>query len=373
MAFSHFLPLKSGTRDLNTANRIDIQLWQELVTLRYVGNTHEATGSMQAKARLRIDQAKQYFLDARAIHWRSAGLLYYYSLLNLASAYLDKMRPGQYTQTKQYHGLSADQIQALTSIVDYKITIHPSTIHPSHSLSSSPSCNLFAELYGLVTGFAWPFRNNISIALSDILAYCTDVGAELQQLFAISGAPVAIQSLIRVENNTYWLEMAVPETSADKIIATVGPSVARCPTFSDDDRFNWLLAFHRPVESFHGQAILRSPENTNQMVLRTNSIVAFEHHALHSVYIPSSVASMHWYFIPDIVLDGNAMCWRPVLSDYLVAFALSQILRYQPDLLAHGSKDSFLADAWCSQSPLTAVRHFLMLFTDPPLRIGQIA
>ena len=35
-----------------------------------------------------VEQAKFYYLDAHKSDWRSGGLLYYYSFLNLAKAYL---------------------------------------------------------------------------------------------------------------------------------------------------------------------------------------------------------------------------------------------------------------------------------------------
>jgi hypothetical protein len=67
---------------------------------------------------------------------------------------------------------------------------------------------------------------------------------------------------------------------------------------------------------------------------------------------------------------GEKLVWHPVLSDYLYAFVLSTVLRYHPHIFNSDNKDSFLAEAWCNQSPETSLRYFLMALTKPSIRIN---
>ncbi|MGA7194681.1 MAG: YaaC family protein, partial [Anaerolineales bacterium] len=73
-------------RLVTTTNKITEQIWQELVMLRYL-KAHQSLASPKLTAPW-IDQAMTYYLDASHSNWRSAGLLYYYSFLNLAKALL---------------------------------------------------------------------------------------------------------------------------------------------------------------------------------------------------------------------------------------------------------------------------------------------
>ena len=88
MSFIIHCPSKKQTYTVTTTNEIADQVWKEIVNLRYPKpyNNFPKTTSFW------IDQAKTYFLDATHIHWRSAGLLYYYSFLNLAKSYLVKKK-----------------------------------------------------------------------------------------------------------------------------------------------------------------------------------------------------------------------------------------------------------------------------------------
>lgn len=82
--------------------------------------------------------------------------------------------------------------------------------------------------------------------------------------------------------------------------------------------------------------------------------------------------SPYWLFVPEIKLSNIKLKWHPLLSDYLMAFVLSSILRYQPQVLHSNTANFFIAEAWCAQSAKSALQYFLMQFTDPPLRIKTI-
>ena len=73
---------------LRTTNDLVLQVWQELVMRRHAYKKHKVIKNVSPW----IHQARTYFVDATKSNWKSAGLLYYYSFLNLAKAFLAEKR-----------------------------------------------------------------------------------------------------------------------------------------------------------------------------------------------------------------------------------------------------------------------------------------
>ena len=74
---------ENAPKKLITQNTFVEQAWQELIMLRHVkGQKHISSPKLIASW---IDQAHIYYSDSTHSDWRSAGLLYYYSFLNLAN------------------------------------------------------------------------------------------------------------------------------------------------------------------------------------------------------------------------------------------------------------------------------------------------
>lgn len=91
MGFIKNIPIGNKEyNDLETTCPPEVQLWQELVMLRHL-NRPKGVFAKKASAAW-VDQAKTYFMDACNSDWRTGGLLYYYSFLNLAKAYLAAKR-----------------------------------------------------------------------------------------------------------------------------------------------------------------------------------------------------------------------------------------------------------------------------------------
>jgi len=141
------------------------------------------------------------------------------------------------------------------------------------------------------------------------------------------------------------------------------------------DQGDWLFSLHRTLSSFKDYSFLRTAKRPFDIARENGTLKALADEAadflkdfvLATVY--EQEYSPTWLFVRKINLAGKDLNWHPLLSDYLIAFVLSTILRYQPELLEPTSKTYFLAEAWCNQAPVTAIRYFLMLFTNPPLRI----
>ncbi len=184
---------------LRTTNKLVPQLLQELVMTRYL-TEHPRLVALKDIATW-IDQGKAYFQAATDVDWRSAGLLYYYSFLNFAKAYL--AASGRFTiqaleTTSLYHGLKAEA-QAVPTFLDYQIQIFP----PKQNNRD----NVFAHFYELVTGSRWPYTDTIIITLRDIAGYCLEITAECLKLFQIPRKIFPCQSLLRISQNEVWFEL----------------------------------------------------------------------------------------------------------------------------------------------------------------------
>jgi hypothetical protein len=358
--------------DVWTTCQKEIQIWQELTMLRHVTGTNaiyarEATSSY-------IDQAKIYFLDASKSNWRSSGLLYYYSFLNLAKAHLVTNRAisGQKLKsTSIYHGLTATP-QNPTNIINFKIEIHPP--------GKNKNRNIFSHFYQKLVHQPWPFKNVISISISDVISYCDDISHEMFNFYNIQKDNIDILSLARKDNSNWWFEILIPDFKIPIIQSAIGhciDSVKKFDALSEVDKSDWLVAHNVTVNYFHNHSLVRinqlpyTSENENQVFAKL--INDIKNH-FNGFIIPTSSHtygySLYWHFVPKLNLNGQSMKWHPLLSNYLFAFMLSSVLRYQPHLFRSDSRDAFIAEAWCNQSASSSLRYFLLELSKQNVRIN---
>lgn len=375
MAFIPWLPFgELAPRSVTTSNTLASQLWKEFVMLRHI-KTSKA-GDVEKEIDPWIDQGKTYFLDALRSNWRSAGLLYYYSFLNLAKAYLaakNTIAIDDLKTTSIQHGLSADP-QMPDDLTKYEIKIHPPQ-------SQNNRRNIFSTLFETITGEKWPYKKEICVSLSSIAGYCWDIGSELESLYDIKNLMITVQSLIRLENNHAWVELNVLDSKVSRIKTNVSswPLEEVLPSnLTEIDKTDWLLSLYRTGLSFPDSISLRGPKrqfnysNKHDIIdgVHAEALMHLRPFALPTVQeIPHSP---YWFFVPKIKFHENELKWHPLLSNYLFAFVLSRILRYHPEILEKENRDYFLAEAWCNQSAVTTLRYFLMLFTNPLLRVNTI-
>ena len=317
-----------------------------------------------------IDQAKTYFLDAAASHWRSAGLLYYYSFLNLAKTFLVAKKRFSYKsldKTSAHHGLRA-QPQPVSELASYTVEIYPPSLRNRD--------NVFSHFYETLTGETWPFKDKVPIEVKNIFGYCSEIAYETSKLSRVEQKIVPAQSLIRQEKNQIWFEMLIPASQANEVKSHLVDwplDAIEKNQFSEADRIDWLTSVRRTAMGLTDRICLRGPkrqytaDDQHFSEVANEALLHLAPYAVPTAYILKDWE--YWLFIPRIQLLGKKLKWHPLLSEYLVAFVLSTILRYQPQLLKPGSLSHFVAEAWCAQSASTALRYFLMLLTHPPKRI----
>lgn len=359
------------THDISTTTEKEMQLWQEITMLR-----HKSNNSIYGKVVTApyIDQAKTYYQDARKSHWKSSGLLYYYSFLNLAKAFIVSKRslPASYLKsTSIYHGLQANP-QNPAEIINFNINIHPPI--------SNNKKNIFSLFYEKLTGHNWPFTNTINIPLSDILGYCDEISHELNSFYGTEKKGFHLQSLIRNEGNLIWFELVIPDQHINILKDSLGEAIGKITPFnnmSNQDRNVWNRAYNRNPLSLTGYSLVRINEISDDSTTKDKSYQEINENVVtlfKDYIIANPVQDFNtenfWMFTPKATLNGVKLTWHPLLSNYLFAFTLSTILRYHPHMFSNDNKNSFVAEAWCNQSPEITVRYFLMNLTTPPLRIN---
>src|SRR5215212_6152805 len=201
------------------------------------GNKHISSPKLIASW---IDQAQTYYLDAVHCDWRSAGLLYYYSFLNLAKAFLVGKKKFSYKAldtTSVNHGLSAN-LQYISSLSDFELQVYPPKVGSSK--------NVFSSFYEIVCGSKWPYTDKFTIKLGDIMGYCDDISLELSRLYGISKTIIRTQSLHREIEGEMWFEMIVHKDQIDIVknqFSEWNLQFLTLDQLSVVDREEWLSAF----------------------------------------------------------------------------------------------------------------------------------
>ena len=106
-----------------------------------------------------VRQSKTFFNSAETLDFRSSPLIYYYSFLNLAKAFITTIEPEK-ASGHVFHGI----ITAKSSAPEKNII--------------EVRNGIFSDFYRLITGQNLPTKTRLNIF--DLLGYCSDVGLEYQ-------------------------------------------------------------------------------------------------------------------------------------------------------------------------------------------------
>ena len=364
MAFIVFVPPIKQVQQKTTSQSVHLQLWHELEILRFKGNGKEAEPY--------ITQGRIYFLDAWSANWRSAGLLYYYSFLNLAKAMLLNRKIfslEQMQNNKLHHGLGASPSEP-NSFIDFKIDILP------HSKGQ----RIFTHLYKDITGFDWPFNETVTITIKDLLPYCADISDEVQQLYPIASATENVHSLVRLDEANAWHEVLCTEKTATKMKEEMPEyqlTVSSGKELSAICKHDWLIAMNFTTSRLNAFSIVKSPlhkiDNDKSKALikcQKEARKHFQNFAFFSGHTDDRTPS--WIFSPRITIQNQKLHWHPLLSNYILLFALGSALRYQPHIFNDGTPDYFIAEACIRQIPITTLRHFLLFYNAIGVEIFPI-
>ena len=186
--------------------------------------------------------------------------------------------------------------------------------------------------------------------------------------------------MLRKDNANWWFEMLIPNSSLPIIQRDIGHCInliMNSASLDQTDKTDWLTAHDITSTNLINQSLIRVNQlaftnaNESQQLHRLRNDIS-QHFNGFILPTPSHNLDLNlaWLFIPKLTLNGVALKWHPLLSNYLFAFMLSSVLRYQPHLFPANSRDEFIAEAWCNQSASSSLRYFLMELSRQNVRIN---
>lgn len=317
-----------------------------------------------------IDQAKQYFVDARNIHWRSAGLLYYYSFLNLSKAFIlkdGKLTEEEIVKNGIFHGLSTSS-KSFTELLKYDCSIH------SVVSKRKGQKNIFALFYEVLIQEEWPFDETVSITLKDIIGYCYDISHELYSFYGIESKMINMHSLLNVRDESEVFMLILPSICVHHIYEEFEAEIDK--TIATDDlnftHFQLINSFGLSSDFLYNKSIIQFKRSTSKSVSEEfdRLTILFTNLALPTPSITSELPTKNWHYFRRINLNGKYIKWHPLLSNYIFFFILSDILRYQPHLVPIDSKEAFIAESFITQANISSLRYFLMHYSEKKIRFN---
>jgi hypothetical protein len=370
MGFLIYVPIDGYLpQEYKTTNDLTDQILQEFECLRYIKKNAYSQKTITSC----IDQAIIYYRDAIKVNWRSSGLLYYYSFLNFAKAYIaakKTIRSTSLNTTSLLHGITAKSTQNVSNIMDYEIRICPP--------ATNGSINIFSSFYESVTKMKWPFTHDIFIKISEIIKYSEDISAELFSLFHLMSATVEMRSILIDDGSSMWLDFLVPNNTESLFTNQINQmplSIVKYNNLEAIEKNNWIISYPQITGTSIVWVILKSEKLQYSAETRKRKISDLQSKGIQHFgnnYIPivtKTESNSQWLFCSDLSTNSTNIKWHPLFSNYLIAFALSSILRYQPHLIDNEAKSGFIMKAWCNQSAIRTLQYLLTIFTSPSVRV----
>jgi hypothetical protein len=149
-----------------------------------------------------IHQAENYWLAGAVTRPESAGLLYYYSFLNLVKAYLI-LKGVPVTGGNETHGLTTRKNTWRGSLTTKYVFIPP---------SSTKQVPIFSSYYSQVFSIHPPINK---LSVWKLLSYVTDISYQYQSVVKAPKPNDRIKHRIVLNNQTTscWLILAIPKSS----------------------------------------------------------------------------------------------------------------------------------------------------------------
>lgn len=295
-----------------------------------------------------IRQAKNYYLAGKALNYRSSGLLYYYSFLNLAKAYILLRKPNSIRGKFIAHGLS-NKIPNYGKFENQTIKIEEGGIFP-----------MLYEYIASEKILTQP------INIQTCLAYCSDVSYQYSsggfgQARILPGKFALIVNEDDKSNKKCWGMLA---------ISSFGSTSAYSKSFSDFYKNYELidLTFDLQDKIFGINGALRSHYSYFQSKKETpylsesspNQFAIMEElkTALHKVLDFSYYQDDSEFMIALPYKIRRQISMRETLAIYITMFYMSSLIRYKPDYLDHllDKKEAWILESFVKSCPQTFLR-----------------
>lgn len=311
-----------------------------------------------------IEQGLIYFEDANNAHWRSGGLLYYYSFLNIAKALLvgTKDKDVILSEKDTVHGLSSVPAGEDSSLLKLCCKVNKKNTNKN-------KLNLFKALYKKITSNEWPFDKDVQICIRDILPHMSDLQSEAENLWRIKRSIHILRSYSLIDETEGFCRIFCPKELTSNINENInGWKDVPPKSFGDLPRTDQMLIMHMfsPISpDLQYFDILDGPAQTGNSISAVRANVnnftrnQFQGFAFDNI---SESEPRSFLFSMPLNLNGKKIKWHPLLSSYIFSFILGDLLRYRPHLLEKDPMELFFVKQWCNQAPTSILREFLLFF-----------
>jgi len=303
-----------------------------------------------------VRQAKSYYGSAKALHYRSSSLLYYYSFLNLVKAYLllsDPQRIMGRTTQSVTHGLS---YRTSTSNTDFQLEI------------IRVCQGIFPMFYEAQTSNVISTTRNSTLNITSLLSYPSDIAYQYQ-LVGYGNHNILLSLAAIVTNrpqNQSWTIIGIPAmASLNNFLNT---HVNFLNTFQEIQVVNKNMLV--PIYNIGAPELAQFrffQEVTTIPMLGNSGIITPHSHIQKIINALSPYFSAHYFddnYDFDLVLpyqdasNPTPIPMNEALAIYAVMFYLSSLVRYRPNyleaLLNH--KPAWLIENFVNSTPEVFLR-----------------
>lgn len=296
-----------------------------------------------------VRQAKSYYTSAKALHYRSSSLLYYYSFLNLAKAYLLLREP--------------ERIMGRTNqAVVHGLKYRPSTTNTDFLLETvRVTDGIFPAFYEAQTGIAISTARNSMLNIVNLFAYCSNIGYEYAS--AGYGTHRILPSLSGVVTSRgaheSWSIIAIPASNELDMLLRAQGNFLNSYQEVNIDRNQLTAMFQTGVPELGRYRIF---QDITPVAMIGNNHILLQAHTAKLISALTPYLSVHYFDDNadfDFTLpyqDANTATPIPineVLAIYVSMFYLSSLVRYRPNFLESlfNRKPSWLIETFVNSAP----------------------
>lgn len=362
---------KLNLQGLHTDGPIDDELW---ILLEYYSEVEEVgqkyllsqgIPKRQVKQTYKyfqsfVRQSKTYYLSAKNLHPRSAGLLYYYCFLNLAKAALVQKNP-QIGKTRTGHGVSClpKDFSKLKS----------------QTVKILDDDGVFQKMYDWY--FGTPIKKQ-SLNIKELLNYCSDISYQCQIAGIGSGKlePCLYVHLVNKNDKTGWIllgipgfnnvkkyssslqefyrefeKVEVPEHQAREFFKMDNLNLSNFTFFQGKKAIPWMGDNIPPTLECHDLM-----KKTLGKLLQTNY---FENNFDFYLSLPYKA--------------NRQLQMDETIAIYLIMFYISNLVRYNPAYLEEllSKKEAWVIESFIKSCPLTFLRSMVSRIVGTDYIIGR--
>lgn len=302
-----------------------------------------------------IEQAKNFFTYAQNSDYRSAALLYYYSFLNLAKAKLVVEKP-ELVGKEFHHGIKRNN---KTGDV-LKQTCKATTSYKPELVAT------FSELYAL--RFDKALKPSMSVSLSNLLGYCTDVTHEYTQVNGSTPKISPVKYHVVIDNNRKkcWVKIAVCDWGRQsRYKGAYGQFLKEFKriTISNLNRqLTWDLSPHAmPWYTFFESDIeydFIGTDGVNTFACNDQLKRILKNHFQDDIFDGAGGFQM-----TAPLRQNNQTPCDELTAIYIAMFHLSEIVRYEPEffesVLSNKTKNGWLIKNFIESCPSTFLQRMI--------------